>query len=312
MALPGLVSARQDWTLDADRSSVPRNDSTAVRLTVTNDDDKKIACVVVFVPDHYDIDSGAVFSASNGGSWSTSVNGGSSHWIAATVKKGDELHDGEQMVLRITVTGTISGRSDWIAWAFGKGDCKGERKNSVNGISMTVGGGAPTPAPTPQPTPKPTPKPTPRPTPRPTPHATPAPTAAPRPTAVPTPKPTIKPTPAPPKVVQPSPAPTPQPPVALGGGTSTPPPPNPESGRGIASDHFSIPVQEDAAFSNLAVDLLATLGVFEWAVPGAVLTVPGLLIVVIIAAQMFGAAAWMPIVRRKLRGTGVAGGKRLG
>jgi hypothetical protein len=32
---------------------------------------------------------------------------------------------------------------------------------------------------------------------------------------------------------------------------------------------------------------------------------PGLLVILVIGAQMFGAFAWLPIVRRKLRGTGV-------
>jgi hypothetical protein len=35
------------------------------------------------------------------------------------------------------------------------------------------------------------------------------------------------------------------------------------------------------------------------------------LIAVIIAAQMFGAAAWMPVVRRKLRGTGAEKKERI-
>jgi hypothetical protein len=40
-------------------------------------------------------------------------------------------------------------------------------------------------------------------------------------------------------------------------------------------------------------------------VPGAILTVPGLLLIVIIGAQAFGAFAWLPLIRRRLRGTGV-------
>ena len=45
---------------------------------------------------------------------------------------------------------------------------------------------------------------------------------------------------------------------------------------------------------------------FAWAVPGLVLSVPGLLIVLIaIAAQAFGAFAWLPVVRRRIGGFGV-------
>ena len=40
---------------------------------------------------------------------------------------------------------------------------------------------------------------------------------------------------------------------------------------------------------------------FEWAVPGLVLSVPGLLIVLLaIGFQLLGAAAWLPIVRRRI------------
>ena len=40
---------------------------------------------------------------------------------------------------------------------------------------------------------------------------------------------------------------------------------------------------------------------FAWAVPGLVLSVPGLLIVLaVIAVQAIGAGAWLPIVRRRI------------
>jgi hypothetical protein len=40
---------------------------------------------------------------------------------------------------------------------------------------------------------------------------------------------------------------------------------------------------------------------FAWAVPGLVLSVPGLLLVlVVIGAQALGAFAWLPVVRRRI------------
>ncbi len=39
---------------------------------------------------------------------------------------------------------------------------------------------------------------------------------------------------------------------------------------------------------------------FDWLVPGALLTVPGLLLMLAIAAQAVGALAWLPLVRRKI------------
>ncbi|HEU4673839.1 MAG TPA: hypothetical protein VFS32_13155 [Candidatus Limnocylindrales bacterium] len=48
------------------------------------------------------------------------------------------------------------------------------------------------------------------------------------------------------------------------------------------------------------------IGAFAiWLVPGFALTVPGLIIVLIVAAQLAGGGLFVPIARRRLRGTGV-------
>jgi hypothetical protein len=301
LAVPGLAAAAQDWSVDADRASVPKNDSTAVRLTFTAHD--RVGCVRVLVPNSYNIGSAAVVSASHGANWSTSIGGSSTHWVTAkAVNNGnDSLEAGDQLVLRITVSGTASGRADWRAWAYDKRDCDDEVGQS-NGITMTVSGAAPTP----HPTPKPSPKPKPKPKPTPTPHATAAPTAAPRVNATPRPESTPKPTakPVTPPRVQATLAPT-LAPVAIVRST-TPPPSGGEGSGALPKDFYSIPLEDGRNFGGLALELLAALGVFDWAVPGAILTVPGLLLIVIIGAQTFGAFAWLPIIRRKLRGTGVS------
>jgi hypothetical protein len=50
---------------------------------------------------------------------------------------------------------------------------------------------------------------------------------------------------------------------------------------------------------------------FAWAVPGLVLSLPGLLIVlVVIGVQFVGAAAWLPIVRRRIGAFGVGRQRR--
>jgi hypothetical protein len=41
-------------------------------------------------------------------------------------------------------------------------------------------------------------------------------------------------------------------------------------------------------------------GLLVWAVPTLALTVPGLLLLAAIAAQVAGAVVWLPVVRRKL------------
>jgi len=43
---------------------------------------------------------------------------------------------------------------------------------------------------------------------------------------------------------------------------------------------------------------------FAWAVPAAMLGLPGLLFMVVVAVQVLGAAAWVPAIRRQLGGVG--------
>jgi hypothetical protein len=50
--------------------------------------------------------------------------------------------------------------------------------------------------------------------------------------------------------------------------------------------------------------------VFDWAVPGVILTGPGLLLIVLILAQAAGALAWLPIVRRRIGAFGLVRRRR--
>jgi hypothetical protein len=50
----------------------------------------------------------------------------------------------------------------------------------------------------------------------------------------------------------------------------------------------------------LAASRLNGLGALTWAVPGLVLSVPGLLLIVLILAQSVGGLTWLPIVRRSI------------
>jgi hypothetical protein len=45
-------------------------------------------------------------------------------------------------------------------------------------------------------------------------------------------------------------------------------------------------------------------GMLGWAYPTFVLSVPGILLLLAVGAQAFGAFAWLPIVRRRLGGFG--------
>jgi len=185
-------------------------------------------------------------------------------------------------------------------------------------VTITVSPTAtPTPKPTPVATPTPTPTPTPAPTRSPTPTRTPSPTlpvpslpipslplptpriptvppiVAPAPTARPTATPTAVPTPL---AASPEPA---GPVVAPAGGTSGAGPDGPEGagpGAGFTVD------ESFGSFDDLGP---VAFGGFEWAVPGLALSVPGLLLLLALAAQGGVGVFSLPFVRRWLGNFGL-------
>jgi hypothetical protein len=202
----------------------------------------------------------------------------------------------------------------------------------------------PTPLPTPTPTPTPVP-PSPVPSPVPGTEATPTPTPTPKATRAPTPTRTPEPRatpavghappparPAPTVPAAPSPTPTPTP-TPLEANLL---PPSPQSGSSPSGRPISRPTAPvvrpdkpqlggmpsieanfivptggvagsigDFSDVGLAAASLGGLGMFLWAVPSLVLSVPGVLVVVIIMAQAVGGFAWLPLVRRKIGGFGL-------
>ena len=197
----------------------------------------------------------------------------------------------------------------------------------------------PTAKPTPTPTPTVTPTPVPTPTPVAVPTVVPLPTIVPHPTliALPTivPLPTLvalptatpAPTPGPSDVPTPSPssAAPPATPALTGkaaGAVADPSQPAPSAspggldpsvGAGIGSalamagfddqDGRGGPTGSSGTPAiSLSSDFTTTFGEgFAWAVPGLVLSVPGLLLVLaVIGAQAMSAFAWLPVVRRRI------------
>ena len=62
-------------------------------------------------------------------------------------------------------------------------------------------------------------------------------------------------------------------------------------------------------FSDGLAQFTAMFGrAFDWAVPGLVLSIPGMLLVLAIAGQAAGALAWLPLVRRRIGGFGLRDG----
>ncbi len=52
------------------------------------------------------------------------------------------------------------------------------------------------------------------------------------------------------------------------------------------------------------MDVVGFDAFLEWAVPALVLSVPGLLLLIAVLAQMAGGLLWLPMVRRWLGGVG--------
>ena len=61
---------------------------------------------------------------------------------------------------------------------------------------------------------------------------------------------------------------------------------------------------------ELSLGGFAGIDLSDWAVPGLLLTGPGLLLLVLVAAQAVGALAWLPVVRRRMGAFGLIGRRR--
>ena len=95
--------------------------------------------------------------------------------------------------------------------------------------------------------------------------------------------------------------------IADGGGDAPPGAGFSVSGTDSASSSSAaVPV----AFGDSLSQFTALFGrAFDWAVPGLILSVPGLLLVLAIVAQAIGALAWLPLVRRRIGGFGLRFGR---
>ena len=272
----------------------------------------RIRCVVVAVPSGFTVLSVGVISVPVGETWQAQFAGSAPTTVTFSLGSGGGgiklLQVGTFRVQVMATTMPIA------AWA-----TNGYSGNSAN--SPDVGppllplqpfiilpGPTPTATPTPTPTDTSTPDPTTTATAGPTATLTPTPTASPTRSASQTPVRTAAPTPGPTAGGTPtasasaSPSPTVRPaPSALqessaggaGAGTTGGGPPR-NDGIAVADAQAGSPVSVGDVGS---VDVLG----FAWLVPGALLGLPGLLLVLIIGAQAGLAGLFVPLTRRVLR-----------
>jgi len=322
---PGRAAA-STWTISLTPSTITATQPSVINATFSNlggpDGQTELGCVRIAIPATLTVQTVTVINDPAGTTWHASKSGLTTVTIN-TGSGGDRLppHDPSASVTTaIKVTAVLPGTYTWTANAYRAQDCS-QPFNDPIGLQVVVDLDVlplPTPTPKPLPTVLPTILPTAIPTLIPTPRPTP--TRPPAATPVPT--------------VTPAPTPSPQPADATAtptqaGGTSGPPTPPGSSGPSGTSDPEEAPTGTPAALgaglvmpdagpgdggSGAAAPAIKLTSGFEtpfgegfaWAVPGLVLTVPGLLIVLAaIGAQLLGAFAWLPVVRRRIGAFGL-------
>jgi len=288
-ATPAVTAAAMLWTLIGTPLTANVNQPTTFTLTATNlDPATELGCLEVDLPGSFVIDSLGAPTASNGDPWTSYQQGNAV--IVRSLSGGGRLEINQSVQFTIRAHASVAGAFQWPNHAHRQQDCGTADQVGVP-LAVTI---------------LPVILPTPTPTPTRSPSATPAPT----PTA--TPKPPILPLPS--LVVRPTASPTPS-----EGATSTPEPsvsPGSSDGSGAAGgsprpsgDGAASPSPQTIAFARLAGDAGGDAGVgleltgilgadFVWFVPAASVGVPGLLVILWVVLQAFGALAWIPAVRR--------------
>ena len=325
-----VCAASGGWTISATPSSITTGIATNVGLTTTNvSGGSSLGCVRLTVQSVFDVSAVAIDSAPAGLTWLADAPaagaGGSTVVQVHAQAESDILKtDGLSVRFHVRVVGTAAGAYVWAAESRDHHDCTSGI--DTTSLSASVVGAAPSPTTTP--TPRPVPTPTPTPVATPTLGPTPAPTSSPTPAATATSSPTRTPIPsASPPGTGSAPSPTPAPTQANpSGSTGMPQPsglvalpgvlnpsPGPSSGPGAApvadapeaGDPTPFQVMDDSQRgTDIAAlvdsDAVGVNGLLVWAVPTIALTVPGLLLIAAISAQIAGAAMWLPVIRRKL------------
>lgn len=311
-----LAAAAPSWSVARTPASIDTGVSTEVQVTVTLQSvvpSDAIGCVTVAVDSAFSIDAQRVVSSPALKPWSY-VPPIASRVVSFAASTGlTRLYGNplgyESVTVGITTTGSVAGSYTWAVSAYANKDCSS--KLSSQPITVTVSGSvAPTPTPASTPAPTPTPVPTPAPTPVPTVKPTPGPTPTPGSTAGATPPP-ASPSPDPSSTPLPSDSPDPGATLITAPATDPPGTARPSRTPVVGAPIFEVPVAPngsvDLGGAQLAAAVIGSLGVFKWIVPGALATLPGLLIVLLtIAAQTTGGLLWIPLVRRKL-GSGTRG-----
>ncbi|MEK6192044.1 MAG: hypothetical protein AABM41_06935 [Chloroflexota bacterium] len=268
----GGVRAASLWTLTATPLVATAGQSTTFHMLAANLVGPPAGCVNVEIPSSFVIQSAGNVVASDGSTWVAAIVG---TWVEVTSVSGiDFLDPLESVSFDIQLLPTQAGTWNWNNHVHVPQQCTG---TAYNGLPVTV---VVAPAIVPTLPPVPTPIPTLPPVPTPIPTLPPLPTPTPRPDSTPSPGP----------VSTPRPSLAPQPGAAAG-------PSAPTDGAVPVGAIADVGANETGI--GLGADVLALLDApLVLFVPGAVVGVPGLLVLLWVALQAVGALAWIPAVRR--------------
>ena len=288
----GGVHAVSLWTLTASPLVATAGQSTTFGMLAVNVAGPQAGCINVEIPSSFVIQAAGNVVASDGSAWVAAVVG---TWVEVTAVSGlDFLDPLESVSFDIQLLPIKAGTWNWNNHVHVSNECQGPADNGVPVTVVVAPAIVPTPVPTPLPTPLPTAVPTLPPLSTPLPTLPPLLTPRPDPTATATPAPTSTPRPSP----------TPEP-VAFS------PPPDPTGGAASVGRLADLGGPGTGSF-GLGTDIVALLDApLVWLVPGAVVGVPGLLVLLWIALQAVGALAWIPAVRR-MSGEPLAARRRRG
>lgn len=285
------------WTLTATPLTATSGAETTFTLTATNLDLlTELGCLEVDLPPSFDIVAASAGNASNGDEWEAVVfpNKVAVHSLSG----GGRLELGQSITFTIAAIPTQAGTWTWSNHAHRQQDCSGTDEVGVPLELLVLPGATPTPDPTPTPTPilslepLPTVPPivplpsiglvTPAPTPRP-----------PSPLPTPTPSPSATPSASPSASVAATPSGTGGAPSASAPAGSAPRALPLEVAEPGGSGGFGGPVDEVSLGPLSVVD-----GITVWAIPGAIVAGPGLLVILWVLLQTGAVLAWIPAVRR--------------
>ncbi len=302
------------WTITATPPTLVEGQVSDVTLTVTGGTDR-IRCLLVSVPADFTVLAASVVSVPAGETWTAHFSGAGPTSVTFSYSSGG---GGIQLLqaadFRIQVMPMTATASAWTTTAHSGKSCTSPDVGPPL-LPLPPFVIIPGPTPTATATCTPTPTPTVTPTPTPTPTASPTPDPAGGPTPRPTPtgarSPSPRPTPSPIHSPQSSPTATATASASPSGTApvGTPPPsdaapagPVVGSGGGGSSAAQAVLVAgplEGIRAGSVDIGSTDALG-YAWLVPGALLGLPGLLVLLIIGAQAGLAGVFVPLTGRAL------------